>query len=151
MKKECDHCGLDEIVLVSSMYWAKMEFRFVRCLACSTEAYYANDESGDVFFISSDIFKRVVEWFGESLGAADYDLRLKDKEKGEIWRESPPYELFRKMKRHIHIVESRLLTLNHHAVDVHSIKIANYALMIATRVVQIRKEADEENGETDDN
>lgn len=46
MKKTCDHCGLEEIVLISSMYWAKKEFRFVKCLACGHQDFYINTEDG---------------------------------------------------------------------------------------------------------
>lgn len=47
MKKTCDHCGQEEIVLVSSMYWNKLEFRFVKCLACGTPTQYICTEGGD--------------------------------------------------------------------------------------------------------
>lgn len=93
--------------------------------------------------------ERLVEWFGDALGAADYDLRLSDKDKSDSWKKAIPMELFDDMKRHADIVARQLMNFNHHAIDVHSIKIANYALMIATRVDMIRKEAEEEDGKTD--
>jgi len=51
MKKTCDHCGQEEIVLVSSMYWNKLEFRFVKCLACGTPTQYICTEGGDEVFM----------------------------------------------------------------------------------------------------
>jgi len=47
------------------------------------------------------------------------------------------------------MVRSQLDKMDHHAIDVHAIKVANYALMIATRVNMIRKESDEEDEENE--
>ena len=44
MKKTCDNCGNEEIVMVIHIFWAHMDIMFVRCLACGTEAIYQDKE-----------------------------------------------------------------------------------------------------------
>jgi hypothetical protein len=44
MKKTCDSCGLEEVILIMSVYWAGKVWRFVRCVACNHEQYYECDE-----------------------------------------------------------------------------------------------------------
>lgn len=73
---------------------------------------------------------RLMEWFGKAVMAADFDLQLQDKEKGESWRESSALFLFNKMMRHI----NKMMDSNSGIGQIHAIKAANYALMIATRL-----------------
>ncbi len=44
MNKECLHCGLNELIYVMGMFWAKKHFVMTKCAACGTEAYYLEDE-----------------------------------------------------------------------------------------------------------
>lgn len=96
---------------------------------------------------------RLMEWFGRALMAADFDLRLQDKEKGNSWKEAPPLFLFNKMMRHVNLMMDsgfekvvidtkdgplpgikEKTTVNLKTGHVHAIKVVNYALMIATRL-----------------
>jgi len=81
--------------------------------------------------MSNETFERMNEWFGRALGAADFDLRLQDKEKGKSWKEATPLSLFNKMMGHV----NKMMNTNPRVGQVHSIKVVNYALMIATRLV----------------
>jgi hypothetical protein len=81
--------------------------------------------------MSKDVkFKRLKEWFGRALDVADFDLRLHDKEKGKSWKEATPLSLFNKMMGHV----NKMMDPNPRVGQVHAIKVANYALMIATRL-----------------
>lgn len=80
--------------------------------------------------MSDEAFKRMKEWFGRALGAADFDLRLQDKEKGESWKESSALFLFNKMMGHV----NKMMDPNSKVGQVHAVKVANYALMITTRL-----------------
>ena len=71
---------------------------------------------------------RMKEWFGRALRAADFDLQLQDKEKGSGWKEATPLFLFNKMMRHVNL----MMDSNSNVGQVHTIKVVNYALMIAT-------------------
>lgn len=73
---------------------------------------------------------RMKEWFGRALRAADFDLKLNDREKGSGWKEATPLFLFNKMMRHV----NKMMDPNSNVSQVHSIKVVNYALMIATRL-----------------
>lgn len=74
---------------------------------------------------------RMKEWFGRALDAADFDLRLHDKEKGSSWKEATPLSLFNKMMGHV----NKMMDPNPRVGQIHAIKVANYALMITTRLV----------------
>jgi hypothetical protein len=84
--------------------------------------------------------KRLRKWFGNALRAADFDLRLQDKEKGESWKESSLRYLYDRMILHMNNMGEQIVDGYTHGVDVQSVKVANYALMIATRVGTIEKE-----------
>lgn len=86
--------------------------------------------------------ERLKDWFGEALEAAGIDLRLQDKEKGDSWRECNLKFLYNKMTRHIIKMGDQIFGSSQYAVDIHAIKAINYALMIATRVAMIKKEAE---------
>lgn len=79
--------------------------------------------------MSKDIdIERMKGWFGRALDAADFDLRLQDKDKGSGWKEAIPLFLFNKMMAHVNKM------MNPRIGQIHAIKVANYALMIATRL-----------------
>lgn len=73
---------------------------------------------------------RLMDWFGRAVMAADFDLRLHDKEKGESWRDAPALSLFNKMMGHVSLMMDPESRVGH----IHAIKVVNYALMIATRL-----------------
>jgi hypothetical protein len=98
---------------------------------------------------NDDDLKRLREWFGEMLGAADFDLRLQDEDKGERWREATPKFLYDKMLEHTDKIGEQIHGLNDQSIDVHAVKVVNYALMIATRVTEIRREPEEKDVERD--
>lgn len=75
-----------------------------------------------------EVPERLMEWFNRALRAADFDLKLQDKEKGSGWKEATPLFLFNKMMRHVNLM------MDPKVGHVHTIKVVNYALMIATRV-----------------
>lgn len=103
--------------------------------------------------MSAEAFERMKEWFWRALGACDFDLRMQDKDKGSSWKEATPLSLFNKMMRHVNLMMDsgfekvvidtkdgplhgikEKTTVNLKTGHVHAIKVANYALMIATRL-----------------
>ncbi len=74
---------------------------------------------------------RMKEWFGRALRAADFDLNLNDKTKGSSWKEATPLSLFNRMMGHV----NKMMDSNPRLGQVHAIKVVNYALMVATKLV----------------
>ena len=94
------------------------------------------------------VIKRLTEWFGRALEVCDFDLRLQDMKKGKSWKQLPPLALFNKMMRHV----NKMMDPNTNVGQVHSIKVVNYALMVATQlagdnVVVEAEPEDEKKGE----
>lgn len=86
--------------------------------------------------------KRLVEWFDDALGAADLELRTKDEYKRDNWKTETPRYLYDQLVKHANRMGDQIYRLDDVNIVELAVKVTNYSLMIATRVAQIKREAE---------